>query len=67
MVGCGLTVRFSGLRPDAPNVNFLALDEGRFVRGKWVPGRRLNGDESYPGVVLGPEPCVRRARLYAYA
>jgi len=67
VAGCGLTVRFSGLGPEAPNVNFLALDEGRFVRGKWVPGRRLNGDESYPGVVLGSEPCVCRARLYAYA
>jgi hypothetical protein len=25
------------------------VDEGAFVEGKWVPGRRLNGDENDQG------------------
>ena len=29
-----------------PNVDILKYEEGRFKDGKWMPGRRLNGDEA---------------------
>ena len=36
----------------------------RFEQGRWIPGRRLNGDEA--GLVLGPRPEVRRISLYRW-
>ena len=33
----------------AQQVGIAAVDEGRFEDGKWVPGRRLNGDEDDQG------------------
>jgi hypothetical protein len=30
-------------------VGIAAVDEGSFDDGKWVPGRRLNGDENDQG------------------
>jgi hypothetical protein len=34
---------------DGPQVGIAAVDEGSFEDGKWVPGRRLNGDENDQG------------------
>jgi beta-galactosidase GanA len=31
-------------------MGIAAVDEGTFVDGNWVPGRRLNGDEDDQGV-----------------
>jgi hypothetical protein len=28
------------------SVSYLSLEDGTFVNGKWITGRRLNGDES---------------------
>ncbi len=38
---------FLGFSTDNPeeNVSFLSLEEGSFDGEKWIPGRRLNGDE----------------------
>jgi len=37
--------------PGLPRVAISAKDEGRYEKGKWVPGRRLNGDEVFqPGL-----------------
>jgi hypothetical protein len=30
-------------------VGIAAVDEGVFENGKWIPGRRLNGDENDQG------------------
>jgi hypothetical protein len=45
------------------------IDEGRFEKGKWIAGRRLNGDESFNGdfVLLGEGTIeIRKVRLYRY-
>ncbi|AQR73821.1 DUF5597 domain-containing protein [Sphingomonas sp. LM7] len=45
------------------------VEEGRFVDGKWVPGRTLNGDQTHQGrhVRLPPDAQgVQRVRLYRY-
>ena len=44
--------------------DFLSLDEGDYQAGRWIPGRRLNGDEAW--LRLGAEPGVRRCHLYCY-
>ncbi len=41
---CGLS--FESLVHDQPNLDFLQVEEGVFDNGKWIPGRRLNGDET---------------------
>jgi len=48
--GKGFKVTFKP-RPDAgKHVGIGSIDEGAFEGGKWVPGRRLNGDENAQGV-----------------
>ena len=45
------------------------VDEGRFVKGAWVPGRRLNGDQTHQGrhVRLPPDAFgIQKVRLYRY-
>ncbi|MBW8745418.1 MAG: DUF5597 domain-containing protein [Sphingomonas sp.] len=45
------------------------IDEGDFVDGNWVPGRRLNGDESHQGRHLRLPPdgySIQRIKLYHY-
>jgi Domain of unknown function (DUF5597) len=48
---------------------FGSIDEGRFEKGVWVAGRRLNGDESGGGSrasIRGPDIGVLKIRLYRY-
>lgn len=44
-----LTVTFSPATPGLPNAGIAYVEEGNFVNGSWVPGRRLNGDENGQG------------------
>ncbi len=44
--GASLSVSFTPETPGPKTVRFLSFDESLFVDGRWVPGRRLNGDES---------------------
>ncbi|MGB2821686.1 MAG: hypothetical protein WBF17_11935 [Phycisphaerae bacterium] len=44
----------------------IAMEEGRLDAARRVPLRRLNGDEYYRGVIIGPEPGVRKFSLYGY-
>jgi hypothetical protein len=48
-VGKGFRVSFTPRAATGPNVGIAAVDEGSFTDGKWVPGRRLNGDENDQG------------------
>lgn len=47
--GKGFRVTFTPRSDSGPRVGIAAIDEGTFVDGKWVPGRRLNGDEDDQG------------------
>jgi beta-galactosidase GanA len=46
-VGKGFRVLFT--RRDASHAGLASVDEGRFEDGKWIAGRRLNGDENDQG------------------
>lgn len=49
---------------DRPNVDVLALEEGHFENGIWIPGRRLNGDEVVN--TMYQEPTLLKLKLFAY-
>jgi hypothetical protein len=50
-------------------VGIGAVDEGTFEDGKWVPGRRLNGDENDQGKGWRFDPrhlSTEKVTLYRY-
>jgi len=65
-------VTFSPNSPGDPHAGILSIDEGAFVDGRWVPGRRLNGDENGSGKYVRlnggvlPNGNIQRVRLYRY-
>ena len=74
--GSGVTVTFSPNTPGPPLAGLATVEEGAFVDGRWVPGRRLNGDDSDEGNFLmlqRPGCCwppaaksIQRFTLYRY-
>ena len=74
--GMGVTVRFSPNTPGPPRAGLGTVEEGVFVNGRWVPGRRLNGDDSDEGnfLMLDRSGCcwapgtksIQRFTLYRY-
>jgi hypothetical protein len=68
-VGKGLMVSFSTSTPGPEIVGFAAVEEGTFIDGKWMPGRRLNGDEILSGRALrfpGGGYSIQKVKLYRY-
>ena len=47
--GAGKGFRVTLTPRNGRHVGIAAVDEGSFIDGKWVPGRRLNGDENDQG------------------
>ena len=45
-VGAGLNVKFTSDTPGRSAVSLASFDESIYFNGRWVPGRRLNGDET---------------------
>lgn len=68
-VGRGFRVIFAPVPGEKRGVGIAAIDEGRFEDGKWVPGRRLNGDENDQGAAWrcdGRQVTTERVQLYRY-
>jgi hypothetical protein len=67
-----VTVTFSPNTPGPPIAGILSIDEGTYVDGRWVPGRRLNGDENGQGKFLrlgggmSRNGAIQRVKLYRY-
>jgi hypothetical protein len=67
-----VSLRFSSNATGGPLVGIDSIEEGKFVDGRWVAGRRLNGDESDSdkSVRLGggviPNGRIQRIKLYRY-
>jgi hypothetical protein len=51
-IGGGVSVTFAPSTPGPPLAALGDIEEGAFVNGKWVAGRRLNGDDSDEGNFL---------------
>ena len=63
VVGSGFEVVFSSESPDTKSVEIGAIDEGTFEKGRWIPGRRLNGDEQHAALAPGHVGAIQ-VRLY---
>ncbi|MBQ7072267.1 MAG: DUF5597 domain-containing protein [Bacteroidales bacterium] len=50
IVGINVSFSFASKKAGGPRILTDAIEEGTFVDGKWVPGRRLNGDENRVGI-----------------
>ena len=50
--GSGVTVTFTPNTPGPPFAGLATVEEGTFVNGRWVPGRRLAGDDAGQGETL---------------
>jgi beta-galactosidase GanA len=67
--GVGLTITFDADSPGDPLVGLLAVDEGRYTEGRWVAGRRLNGDQTHQGRHVrlpAGKFGIQRVKLYRY-
>ncbi len=68
-LGKGFRVSFTPRATGGPQVGIGAVDEGTFEDGKWVPGRRLNGDENDQGKGWRFDPrhlSTEKVTLYRY-
>lgn len=82
VAGGDLQVTFAADSPGPPIVGLATVEEGRFLNGRWTPGRTLNGDAimiSYDMARLAAEkqtgtglrfrtadPTIQRVKLYRY-
>jgi beta-galactosidase GanA len=70
VAGQGITVTMRAMGGDAPLVGIDIAEEGVFdSNGKWLAGRRLNGDQTHQGrhIRLPPgNPQIQKVRLYRY-
>jgi Domain of unknown function (DUF5597)/Beta-galactosidase len=69
-----IRVTFSPATPGPPIAGIAYVEEGNFVNGQWVAGRRLNGDENGQGKYVridgpggfGNNGHIQRVVLYRY-
>jgi len=63
-----LTVEFIPNTPGPPLGGISFIDEGNYVNGAWVAGRRLNGDENAQGqrFTLRDPSRIYRVKAYRY-
>jgi len=69
IAGRGLVVTFATDDNDGTQAGIGSLDAGKFVDGNWVPGLRMNGDQSHQGRHLdlpGYTYSIQKVRLYKY-
>ncbi len=69
VAGRGLTIDFTPNTPGDPIVGIAWAEDGVYREGRWIPGRRLNGDEILSGKGLrlrGEEYMIQRVKLYRY-
>jgi hypothetical protein len=75
VAGNGVRVTFSPDTPGPPFAGLATIEEGTFVDGRWVAGRRLAGDDAGQGDYLDlrnqrldgdPDRGIQRVTLYRY-
>jgi hypothetical protein len=69
IVGRSINVYFESATDQTQSVGLISTDEGEYVEGRWVPGRRLNGDESPDWRALwfpGDRYSIQKVKLYRY-
>jgi len=69
VAGRGMTIKFKPNTPGDPIVGIISAEEGVYKDGKWIAGRRLNGDQilSGSGIRLrGDYYMIQKVKLYRY-
>lgn len=66
VAGAGFWLRFQPRPGDKPRTGLISVEEGQYENGTWIPGRRLNGDETHPGARLNNELGVLHVKVYSY-
>jgi beta-galactosidase GanA len=68
VAGSGVIVTFESVNSEM-TAGIGEIDEGKFIDGKWMPGRRLSGDQSHQGRHLripNTDVGIQRIKLYEY-
>jgi hypothetical protein len=68
IAGTGVVFTFQP-KTEGGRAGILLAEEGRFVDGKWQPGRRMNGDQDHQGRhirIPEGEYSMQRVKLYTY-
>jgi hypothetical protein len=65
IAGRNFSVEFMNCEGNTENIGLLSVDEGAFHKGKWVQGRRLNGDEVLL-ITMNDIATVNKIVLYRY-
>lgn len=69
IAGSGIIVTFEPISEVDSVAGIVRIDEGKFVDGRWIPGRRFSGDQSHQGRHLripNDDVGVQRVKLYRY-
>jgi hypothetical protein len=69
VAGRGVVVTFAAGSEDGARAGIGTLEEGRLMDGRWIAGRRMNGDQSHQGRHLhlpGHTYGIQKVRLYRY-
>ena len=68
MAGTGIVMTFNS-KAQGKRVGFISIDEGRFENEKWIPGRRMNGDQDHQGRhvrIPANDYSIQHVKLYSY-
>ncbi len=69
IAGSGVVVTFESALKDGTIAGIGSLDEVNYINGKWITGRRMNGDQSHQGrhmYLPGDQYSMQKVRLYSY-
>jgi beta-galactosidase GanA len=69
VAGSGVVITFDDNTGRGLKAGINSIEEGKFIENKWIPGRRLNGDETHQGRHLhldGFTYGIRKLKLYSY-
>jgi beta-galactosidase GanA len=69
IAGTGIVVSFSSAKNLKSFVGILQAYEGEYINGKWIPGRRMNGDQDHQGRHIRipvKEFSIQRVKVYDY-
>jgi beta-galactosidase GanA len=69
VAGTGIVITFEPSSTGDPIAGIASIEEGNFINGKWVAGRRMNGDQDHQGrhlrIPVG-EWSIQKVKLYRY-
>ena len=68
ITGTGIVITFAPVLANK-KAGFISVEEGIFEKEKWIPGRRMNGDQNQQGRhvrIPGNDHSIQHVKLYDY-